>query len=111
MAMEICGMIWNMNSFSDLLVLPTGCFYYFWLLIFAFLFLFLTYTFYNKDENKKGEGEMLSSMGTSSLAITSLAIWGTFIKNSQDIPMIQNDIFLWILAPTVVFVSLWIYNK
>ena len=109
--MDICGMPFAIETISDFLVFPTACFYYFWLLIFGFIFLFLAYAFYEKDENKRGEGEMLSSMGVSSIAITSLALWGTFIKNSQDVPMIQNDIFLWIIASTIIFVSIWIYNK
>jgi chromate transport protein ChrA len=79
--------------------------------MFGFLFLVLVYSFYEKDEQKKAEGEMLSSMGVASIAVTALTAWGTFIKNSQDIPMIQNDIFLWILAPTIVFIVLWIYSK
>jgi hypothetical protein len=109
--MDICGVSFAIETFSDFLVFPTYCFYHFWLLIFGFLFLLLTYTFYDKDENKKGSGEMLSSMGVSSIAITALATWGTFVKNSQNIPMIQNDIFLWVVASMVVFVGIWIYNK
>lgn len=109
--MAICSIALQINTISDFLVYPTGCFYYFWLLILGFVFLVLTYSFYERDEAKKSEGEMLSSMGVSSIAITSLALWGTFIKNSQDIAMIQTDIFLWILAPTMIFVSLWLYNK
>lgn len=109
--MVTCSIALQINTISDFLVYPTGCFYYFWLLMLGLLFLVLAYSFYAKDEEKKTEGEMLSSMGVSSIAITSLALWGTFVTNSQDIPMIQTDIFLWILAPTMVFVSLWIYSK
>lgn len=106
-----CNIPFDINTISDFLVYPTGCFYYFWLLILSFLWLVLVYSFYEKDEQRKTEGEMLSSMGVSSIAIIALASWGTFIKNSQDIVMIQNDIFLWILAPAIVFIGLWIYNK
>ncbi len=106
-----CSIPFDINTISDFLVYPTGCFYSFWLLILGFIWLVLVYSFYEKDEQRKTEGEMLSSMGVASLAVVALAAWGTFIKNSQDIPMIQNDIFLWILAPTIVFVGLWIYNK
>ena len=109
--MTICGVAFEIETLADLLVAPTICFYYFWLVIFAFLFLVIAYGFYEKDEEKKGEGEMLSSLGVSSLAVTSLATFGTFIESSNGIPMIQNDIFLWVIAPTIVFVVLWIYNK
>lgn len=106
-----CSIPFDINTISDFLVYPTGCFYEFWLLILGFIWIVLVYSFYEKDEQRKTEGEMLSSMGVASIAVVALAAWGTFIKNSQDIPMIQNDIFLWILAPTIVFIGLWIYNK
>lgn len=109
--MKICNVDFKINSISDFLVFPTGCFYYFWLLIFGFIFLFLTYMFYEKDEKKNGEGEIISSMGVASITVTILALWGTFITNSSGVPMIQNDIFLWILAPTIIFVIMWFYNK
>lgn len=109
--MNICGVPFEIETLSDFLVLPTACSYYFWLIIFGFLFLFLTYTFYEKDEQKRSEGEMLSSMGVSSIAVTALALWGSFVKSTQGVPMIQTDILLWVLAPTVVFVTIWLYSK
>ena len=109
--MELCGTPFVIETLSDFLVSPTQCFYFFWLLILAFLFIFITWTFYSKDEDKQGRGEMLSSMGVSSIVVTSIALWGTFIESTQGVPMIQDDIFLWILAPTIIFCVLWFYNK
>ena len=109
--MNICGSLFQIDTLSDFFVFPTQCFYFFWLLIFGFLFLFLSWTFYSKDEDKQSKGEILSSMGVSSLTVTFLALFGTFIESSQGVPMIQNDIFLWILAPTIIFCLLWLYNK
>ena len=108
---EICSIAFEIETLADVLVWPTGCFYYFWLLILGFVFLFLTYTFYEKDELKKTEGEMISSMGVASLVTSMLAVFGTFIANNEGVPMIQTDILLWVIAPTIVLLSVWFYNK
>lgn len=109
--MDICGVTFAIETISDFLVFLTDCFYYFWLLIFGFIFLTITYAFYEKDEQKRSEGEMLSSMGVSSIAVIFLALFGTFVKSTQNVPMIQNDIFLWVLAPGILFILLWLYSK
>ena len=109
--MSTCSIPFEIDTIADLLVWPTGCYYYFWLLILGALFLILAWAMFKTEEDRKGEGEMLSSFGVAAIAVTSIALGGTYIKNSTGIPMIQSDIFLWILAPAIVIILIWLYNK
>ena len=109
--MGTCSIPFDISGFSDLVVWPTGCFYYFWLVIFGVLFAVIAWALFLEEKNRRGEGEILSSLGVSATAIISIALAGTFIKNSLDMPMIQTDIFLWVLAPGLVFILIWIFSR
>jgi hypothetical protein len=78
--------------------------------VFGAIFLVVAWRLFKSEEDKKGEGEMISSLGISAMAITSAGVIGTLVKSTQDIPMIQSDILLYMVAATVVFVLIWIFK-
>ena len=106
----VCSPISGIESFADFLVWPTRCNYYFYLIIFGGLFLILAWTSFKAEEKRKGEGELISSLGVSSIAITILGLIGTLVVNGAGVPMIQVDILLYMVAVTVVFVFIWIFK-
>jgi len=109
-----CTEIPPIKSISDLLVFPTECQYYFWLIILGVIFLIVAWTIFKNEEKRKGEGDMISALATSSLAVTFLGILGTLVKNSDNIPMIQSDgimsPLLIMIAITIVLVLIWIFK-
>ena len=107
----VCATFTGINTIGDLLVWPTICNYYFYLVIFAGLFITLTLILYNRQKDAEVRGEFISSLGVSSISIILLALIGTTIKNSSDIPMVQQDIFLYIFAVGIVFISIWFFKR
>ncbi len=105
-----CLSITSIEGFGDFLVWPTGCNYFFYLWIFGALFIILSFGLFKAEEKRKTEGEMISAMGVSSIAVSIISIIGTLIKNSSGVPMIQADILLYILASTTVIVLIWIFK-
>ena len=106
----VCTQIGSIASVADFLVYPTSCNYYFWLYILGPLFLIVAWAIFKAEEDKKGEGDLTSALGVSSIAIMSIGVTGSLIKGTTDIPVIQSDILLYIVAATVVFVMIWIFK-
>ena len=107
----VCAEFININSVGDLLVWPTGCNYHFYLIVFATIFIVLTLILYNRQKESQITADLISSLGVSSIAIIFLALIGTLIKNSADIPMVQSDIFLYVFAFGIVFILIWFFKK
>lgn len=99
---------------AEYLVFPTTCFYYFYASIFFGIFIVIAWTIYMKEKESFQKPDMISTLGVTCLAIFFLALIGTLIKTSPangSVPMIQSDIFRYILAFTVVFVSVWFFKR
>lgn len=107
----VCELLTNINGFADLLVWPTSCSYYFYLMILEFIFLFLTWSTYDSEEDKVGKANIFPSLAISSIVVLFLASIGTLIVNTQGIPVIQADIMLILIAQLIVLVGLWIFNQ
>ena len=107
----ICSAFTNINSIGDLLVWPTGCNYYIYLIVFATVFITLSLILYNRQKESQIRADLISSMGVSSIATIFLALTGTLIKNSDGIPMIQQDIFLYVFAVGIIFILIWFFKK
>lgn len=105
-----CEMITNINTFSDLLVWPTTCNYYFYLIVILTFAGVLAWNLLKQDEKATGKGDLISSLGVSSIAMIVLAAIGTLVKNSAEIPLIQTDILLIILAIGVPLILVWIFK-
>ena len=105
-----CTAFSAIETFSDFLVWPTGCSYYFWLIILGALFVIIAWTLFKTEEKRRTEGDFISAMGVSSIAVTSIGVIGTLIKNGAGIPMIQSDVLLYMVALTVVIVLIWIFK-
>ena len=107
----VCAAFTGINTLGDWLVWPTGCNYYFYLVVFATIFITLTFILYNREREEIVKADIISSLGVSSIVTVILALIGTLIKNSADIPMVQQDIFLYIFAFTIIFISIWFFKK
>ena len=75
------------------------------------VFITLSLILYNKQKDSEIKADMISSMGVSSIATIFLAMTGTLIKNSSDIPMVQQDIFLYVFAGGIVFILIWFFKR
>lgn len=109
--MVTCASISTIASFADLLVWPTSCNYYFYLIIFEFLLGLFLWSSYKESEERIGLADILSSSAIASLVIVFLGMIGTLIKNSSSVPMIQSDIFLILIAQFIVLFMLWRFKK
>ena len=107
----VCTLFTNLETIADLLVWPTGCFYHFYTVILFTLFTVLSLSLYFIEKERAVKSDIISSLGVSSIATFFLAVMGTLIKDSSGIPMIQQDILLYVLALTIVFVLIWFFKK
>ncbi len=107
----VCTIFTNINSVGDFLVWPTSCNYYFYLVVFITLFTVLSLILYNKQKDSEIRADIVSSMGVSAIATVILAMIGTLIKNEADIPMVQQDIFLFVFAGGIVFILIWFFKR
>lgn len=105
-----CTPIGSIASVADFFVWPTACNYFFWLYVLGAIFLIVAWVLFKTEEDRKGEGELTSSLGISSIAVTSIAVIGTLVESTAGIPMIQSDVLLYMVAATVVFVLIWIFK-
>ncbi len=107
----VCSAFTNINSIGDLLVWPTGCNYYIYLIVFAVVFVVLFLILYNRQKEQEVVADPISSLGVSSIAVIFLALTGTLIKNSANIPMVQQDIFLYTFAVGIIFILIWFFKR
>ena len=109
--MALCEAFTGITNLADLLVWPTSCNYNFYLVFFITFFITLSLILYNKDKEALIRSDAVSSMGVSAIATFFLALTGTMIVNSAGIPMVQQDIFLYILAGAIVFIVVWFFKR
>lgn len=109
--MAICSLISDVSTLADLLVWPTTCYYYFYLVVLITIFGVTAFSIYNAEKEKFIKADLTSTLGVSSIATFVLAMIMTLIKNTSGIPMLQRDLFLYIVAGTIVFVGIWIFKK
>ncbi len=106
-----CEILTDLQTFADFLVYPTGCNYYFYLILLGFLMAIIAWFLFKSEEKKVGKSDFIAALAVSSIVISFLAFIGTLIKNSVNIPMIQTDILLYFIAITIVLVLLWIFKE
>ena len=107
----VCSAFTGLTTVGDFLVWPTGCNYFFYLVVFATIFITLALILYNQEREDVIKADAISSLGVSSIVTLVLALIGTLIKNSENIPMVQLDIFLYIFAFTIIFILIWFFKK
>ncbi len=107
----VCEIFTGINNIGDLLVWPTSCYYHFYLVVFITIFITLALILWNRQEEKEVTADIISSLGVSSIAVIFLALIGTIIKNTAGIPMVQQDIFLYVFAVGIIFILLWFFKK
>jgi hypothetical protein len=107
----LCSLNNNFNSIGDFLVFPNLCSPYFYLMIIGALWLVIGWTLYKVEKaTVSGGGDLMSCLAISSIAMIVLSLYGTFITNSQNIPMITSGIFVIILAVGIPFILIWIFK-
>lgn len=109
--MTICSSFTGIENFADLLVWPTSCNYYFWLFPLGVLFLILVLSLYNREKDDKLQSDLISCLGVSSLVTLFLGLIMTLVENTSNIPMLQQDIFLYVLAFTIPLVVIWLFKR
>ena len=107
----VCLGFTGIGSIADLLVWPTSCSYWFYLVVFATVFITLSLILYNRQKDEEVKGDFISSMGVSAIATLFLSLIGTLIKNSEGIPMLQQDVFIYIFAMSIIFILLWFFKR
>ena len=107
----VCAEFTGITTFGDLLVWPTGCFYYFYLVVISTIFTTLTLVLYNREKEEQVKADIISTLGVASIVTILLSLIGTLITNSAGIPMIQKDIFLYIFAMGTIFILIWFFKK
>lgn len=107
----VCSAFTGITTLGDFLVWPTGCFYYFYLVVMSTIFITLTLVLYNKEKEEQVRADIISTLGVSSIVTIILSLIGTLITNSAGIPMIQNDVFLYIFAMGTIFILIWFFKK
>ena len=106
-----CTSFTNISTLGDILVWPTGCSYYLYLIVLATIFITLVLILYNREKEEVVKADIISGLGVSSIAVFLLALIGTLVKNSAGIPMVQQDIFLIIFSFTIIFVMIWFFKR
>jgi len=99
------------TTLADFLVWPTTCSYWFWLIILLPIMLLLAWRVFKAEEKRVGEGDFISAIAVSSLAFSILGIFGTLVKSTDGIPMIQTDILLIFFAIAIPFNLIWIFKS
>ena len=107
----VCSGFTGITNMGDILVWPTSCNYYFYLVVFATIFITLTLVLYNKEKEERIRSDIISCLGVSSIVTLFLALIGTLIKNSAGIPMVQQDIFLYVFAFSIIFILIWFFKR
>ena len=107
----VCSEFTGIGSVADLLVWPTACSYWFYLIVFATVFITLSLILYNRQKDDEVKGDLISSMGVSAISTLFLSLIGTLIKNSEGIPMVQQDVFIYIFAMSIIFILLWFFKR
>lgn len=106
----VCQPISTIQGLTDYLVWPTGCFYYFWLVIFGVIFAIVSWLLYHDERNRKLEGDMVSSMGVASIFTFFLSVIASLVKNSDGVPMFQPDLLIIVIAVTIPILIVWHYK-
>lgn len=62
------------------------------------------------EEDKVGKGDFISAGAISSILTLFLGVVGTLIENSDNIPMIQTDVLVYLIGFCIVWVVIWIFK-
>ncbi len=107
----VCSTFTGLATFGDFLVWPTACNYYFYLIVLGTIFITLTLILYNREKDEQIRADAISCLGVSAIATIVLALIGTLIKNTAGIPMVQDDIFLYVFSMGIIFIGIWFFKR
>lgn len=113
--MSECVAISNIRTFSDLLVWPNTCTFYFYLVIFLVLVAIVGWFVYKREKKDVGRGNLVSSYAVTLLAFSFLAVMASLIHGDTGvlatIALFPSDNLLYMFALTVLFILMWIFGK
>ncbi len=107
----VCQSISNIESLADLVVFPTTCDYFFYLKLLGVMMFIVAWGLFKSEEKRTGKGDLVPSLAVSSIAFLVVALIGTLVKSTTNIPMIQGEILLYFVAICIVFVLIWIFKE
>ena len=107
----VCSAFTGITSIGDLLVWPTSCNYYFYLIVLIVILITLALILYGREKEELIRADLVSCLGVSSIGTIVLALIGTLIKNADGIPMVQQNILLYVFAIGIIFIVLWFFKK
>jgi len=90
---------------GGILSLPSSAYPYFWAWIMGGLWIIITLSLYFTEREKKGIGNILSSMAVSCLAILVLSTIGTIVG------FITLEIMIYILVLSFLIIGVWFFSS
>lgn len=93
------------TEISDILSYPNMCNSYFYVCILGAIFVIITWILYRRDEEKIGKGDLISSMGVSSIATIFLSLIANFVG------MLPRDRLIEIIVIGFILIAMWIYKS
>lgn len=92
----------NSTGLIGILNFPTICDAQFYAKIMGAIFMILTLTLFFREKDEKGEGDFLSAMGVSAIAVIVISLIGTYLT------IIQPQIFIEILVLCLIVIAIWL---
>ncbi len=94
----------NSSGIGEFLSLPNASYPYFWAWIIGGIWMIITMTLYFKEKEKKGFGNILSSMAVSCFAVLVLSLIGTIVG------FISVEIMIYILVLGFAIIAVWFFS-
>lgn len=90
---------------GSIFTLPNNSYPYFWLWIFAAIWLITGLTLFYNEKERKGVGNLLSSLAVSSFAMIVLATVGSVVG------IISLPIMIYILVFCILIIGVWFFSN
>ncbi len=94
----------NNSDIGEFLSLPNASYPYFWAWIIGGIWFIITLALYFKEKERKGFGNLLSSMAVSCFAVLILSLIGTIVG------FISVEIMIYILVLSFVMIAVWFFS-
>lgn len=91
----------NESGIAGIMKLPTSSYPYYWAWILGGIWLIIVLAMYNREKEKIGKANILSSMAVACLAIIFLSVIGTVLG------IISLEIMIYILVLSLVVIGIW----
>lgn len=97
--------------YADYFVYPTTCMYNFYSVILFVIFVLIAYALFNSEKETFVKADIISSLGVAGTVTFFLAMIMTLVKSTNNIPMLQQDLFLIVAALWIVISAIWFFKR